>query len=62
MLCDAELSNKYVIDGNLQLYQMKKDFAEVEVILASISAKRSVYVVRVREDLVSDSSFVALVG
>lgn len=59
---DPELSAKYVADGNLQLSELRKDYAEVEVISASISAKRSVYVVRLREDLVSDSSFVVLVG
>lgn len=59
---DAELSAKYVADGNLQLGELRKDYAEVEVISASISAKRSVYVVRLREDLVSEEFFVVLVG
>ena len=62
MRYDEELSAKYVVDGNLQLAELKKNYAEVEVVSASISAKRSVYTLRLREDLVSEEFFAALVG
>ena len=62
MVYDEELSAKYVVDGNLQLAELKKNYAEVEVVSASISAKRSVYTLRLREDLISDEFVAVLEG
>ena len=62
MVYDADLSAKYVVDGNLQLAELKKDYVEVEVVSASISAKRSVYKVRLRENLLSSCEEFVLVG
>ena len=62
MVYDSELSAKYVVDGNLQLHRLLKDYAEVEVVSATVSAMRSVYEVRLREDLVSEEFSVTLMG
>lgn len=62
MRYDVELSEKYVVDGNLQLADLKKDYAEVEVVSATVSARRSVYEVRLREDLVSQEFIAVLQG
>ena len=62
MRYDVELSAKYVVDGNLQLANLKKDYAEVEVVSATVSARRSVYEVRLREDLVSQEFIAVLQG
>ena len=62
MVYDEELSAKYVVDGNLQLAELRKDYVEVEVVSASISAKCSVYVVRLRESLLSSCEEFVLVG
>ena len=62
MVYDEELSAKYVADGNLQFSKLREDYAEVELVSASISAKYSVYVVRLREDLVSDEFVTVLAG
>ena len=62
MRYDEELSAKYVVDGNLQLNQLRNDYAEVKVVSATVSARRSVYEVRLREDLVSEEFSVTLMG
>lgn len=59
---DSELSAKYVVHGDLQLEELLKDYVEVEVVSASIYAKRSVYVVRLRESLLSSCEEFVLVG
>lgn len=62
MVYDVKLSAKYVVDGNLQLAELKNDYVEVEVVSAFISAKRSVYKVRLRENLLSSCEEFVLVG
>lgn len=59
---NKELSQKYIKNGNLQLEELRKSYACVNLRAVSVGNGVNVYCVSLAEDLLSDAREVYLAG
>lgn len=59
---DKELSQKYIKNGNLQLEELQKAYACVNLKAVSVGNGVNVYCIALSEDLLSDTREVYLAG